>query len=127
MTITSFTDLKAWQESHKFVLMIYQYTKKFPREEIFALTQQLQKAGVSISSNIAEGFSRNTKNDKAHFYHIALGSLTETQNQILIARDIGYLLPEEYEDLKQQSITASKLLNGLIKSALARSAMSTVP
>lgn len=120
MSISSFNDLTAWQEAHKYVLMIYKYTKKFPQEEMFGLTQQIRRAAVSISSNIAEGFSRQSKKEKAQFYHTSLGSLTETQNQLLIARDINYISSEEYNIIHNQSITVSKLLNGLIKSVISR-------
>lgn len=120
MSISSFNDLTAWQEAHKYVLMIYKCTKKFPQEEMFGLTQQIRRAAVSISSNIAEGFSRQSKKEKAQFYHTSLGSLTETQNQLLIARDITYISSEEYAIIHSQSITVSKLLNGLIKSVISR-------
>ena len=113
--IRSFTDLGAWKESHKLVLIIYEQTKKFPHEEIFGLTSQIRRAAVSISSNIAEGFSRQTYKDKLHFYSIALGSLTEVQNQLLIARDILYLLSEDFTKAANQTIIVSKTMNGLIR------------
>lgn len=115
-TITSFTDLNAWQEGHKLAVSIYAKTKKFPKEELFGLTNQLRRAGVSITSNIAEGFSRNSYPDKLQFYSISLGSLTEVQSQLLIARDIGYLETQEFDEIAKQAVIASKLLNGLIKS-----------
>jgi four helix bundle protein len=80
-----------WKEGHKLVVMIYKATKRFPKDELFGLTNQIRRAAVSITSNIAEGFSRNTFKDKTNFYAIALGSLTETQNQLLVARDVGYM------------------------------------
>jgi len=86
--IKSFMDLDAWKEGHRLVLEIYQITKKFPREELFGLTNQLRRAAVSFTSNIAEGFSRNSYKEKLQFYSMALGSLTEIQNQLLISRDI---------------------------------------
>ena len=85
--ITSFTKVRAWQEGHKLVLMVYEVTKNFPKEEMFGLVNQLRRAAVSITSNIAEGFSRKTYGEKLQFYCIALGSLTEVQNQILIAKE----------------------------------------
>lgn len=115
--IKSFTDLDAWKEGHKLVLMIYELTKKFPKEEIFGLVIQIRRAVVSITSNIAEGFSRQSYKDKLHFYVIALGSLTETQNQLLIARDLKYYTPEEFDKVAQQTIKVSKILNGLIRSS----------
>ena len=113
--IRSFTDLNTWKEGHKLVLMIYAATKKFPKEEIFGLVMQIRRAAISFTSNIAEGFSRNSYKEKLQFYSIALGSLTEVQNQLLIARDIGYLSQKEFGDIAQQTVEVSKVTNGLIK------------
>ncbi|MEK7546779.1 MAG: four helix bundle protein [Patescibacteria group bacterium] len=113
--IKSFTDLEVWRESHKLVLMIYGLTKSFPREETFGLISQLRRAAVSITSNIAEGFSRHSAKEKIQFYSISHGSLTELQNQILIARDIKYINSEDFDNLSKQSIVVHKLLNAFIK------------
>ncbi len=113
--IKSFTDLLAWQESHKLVLLIYGLTKQFPKEELFGLTNQIRRASVSITSNIAEGFSRHSYKEKIQFYYIALGSVTEVQNQILIAKDISYVTPDDFNSVATLSITANKLINGMIK------------
>lgn len=75
--IKSFTDLTVWKEAHELVLLIYSLTKDFPKEELFGLVTQIRRAVVSITSNIAEGFSRNSYKEKAQFYAMALGSLTE--------------------------------------------------
>lgn len=72
--ITSFTDLEAWRIGHSLVLRIYKATKLFPREEQFGLISQMQRAAVSITSNIAEGFSRRGAKEKIQFYYLALGS-----------------------------------------------------
>jgi len=112
--IQSFTDLLVWQESHKLVLMIYQATKNFPKEELFGLTSQLRRAAVSITSNIAEGFSRQGYKEKLQFYYMALGSLTESQNQLLIAKDLNYLEQIEFNKIAKQSISVHKLLNGFV-------------
>lgn len=114
--IESFTDLNAWKEAHKLALMIYKMTKDFPKEELFALTSQIKRAVVSVASNIAEGFSRRTLPDKKQFFTTALGSLTETQSQLLLARDLGYLPKEKFTEAANQSVIVSKLVNGLIKS-----------
>ncbi len=111
--IRSFTDLKAWQEAHKLVLMVYEITKRFPRDEIFGLTNQMRRAAVSVTSNIAEGFSRTTNKDKAQFYSISLGSLTELQNQLLIGRDVKYVVEKEFPEIAKQTVLVSKLVNGL--------------
>ena len=113
--ITSFKDLNAWKEGHALVLMVYQSTKSFPKEELFGLTSQVRRCAVSITSNIAEGFSRQSYKEKVQFYSIALGSITELQNQLIIANDVGYISTSIFQDLEQQLITAHKILNGLIK------------
>lgn len=114
--IRSFTDLDAWKEGHKLVLQVYVVTKEFPKDEIYGLTNQLRRCAVSITSNIAEGFSRQTYKDKAQFYSISLGSVTELQNQILIARDVGYLSKEKFREIADQSVKVNKIINGLLKS-----------
>ena len=115
--IKSFTDLNAWKEGHKLVLMIYEITKDFPKEEIFGLTSQIRRCAVSITSNIAEGFSRQSYKEKVRFYSIALGSITELQNQLLIAKDVGYITKEQFQDIAEQSVKVHKITNGLIKSS----------
>jgi len=113
--IKSFTDLNAWREAHKLALMVYKATKDFPKEEIFGLVNQTRRAAVSINSNIAEGFSRQSYSEKIQFYSITQGSNTELQNQLLIAKDVGYLSQASFNELANQSIAAHKLINGLIK------------
>lgn len=115
--IQSFQDLRVWQEAHKLAVSIYKITKTFPKEELFGLTNQIRRAAVSISSNISEGFGRETMKDRIHFYIISLGSLNETQNQLLIAKDVGYLGEENWNELAEQTIIVSKMLNGLIKAS----------
>jgi len=114
--IKSFTDLNAWKEGHKLVLLIYNATKKFPQEEKFGLISQLRRAAISITSNIAEGFSRQSRKEKIQFYYTSLGSLTEVQNQILIAKDLKYIKTERFNKVAEQSVIVNKLLNGLVKS-----------
>ena len=115
--IKSFTDLNAWKEGHKLVLMIYDITKQFPKEEMFGLVSQIRRCAVSITSNIAEGFSRLSYKEKARFYSISLGSITELQNQILIAKDVNYITKEQFQNIAKQSIKVHKITNGLIKSS----------
>lgn len=113
-------DLNAWKEGHKLVLYIYKVTGRFPQNEQFGLINQMRRASVSITSNIAEGFSRNTSRDKIQFYCVAQGSLTELQNQLVIAEDIGYIAHDSFQKLFDQSITVHKIINGLIKSLKSR-------
>lgn len=114
--IKSFTDLIAWQEGHKIVLMTYKLTARFPKEELFCLVNQIRRCVISITSNIAEGFSRQSYKEKIQFYSISLGSLSEFQNQILIAKDLKYITFEEFQEIAKKSIEISKLVHGLIKS-----------
>jgi four helix bundle protein len=113
--IRSFRDLDAWKEGHRLVLEIYKTTKSFPKEEIFGLSNQLRRSAVSITSNIAEGFSRKSLKEKIQFYSMAKASNTELQNQLLIARDVGYLNEEKFKQLEEQSIRVNKLISGLIR------------
>jgi len=78
--IESFTDLIVWQEGHSLVIKIYCVTKNFPKEEIFSLINQMKRAAISITSNIAEGFGRQTLKEKIQFYYMSQGSLTESKN-----------------------------------------------
>lgn len=75
----------------------------------------MRRCAVSITSNIAEGFSRQSYKDKIKFYSISQGSLTELQNQLLISKDIGLLNSERFQEIAQQTITTNKILSGLIK------------
>lgn len=114
-TIKSFTDIIAWQKSHVLTVAVYKLTKQFPKGEMFGITLQLRRACVSITSNIAEGFGRGSIKEKTHFYKIALGSILEVQNQLLIARDVGYLSRDDFHRLAALATEASKLTQGLKK------------
>lgn len=114
--IQKFTDLLAWQEAHKFVLVLYKATESFPSREMFGLTNQMRRAAVSITSNIAEGFGRRTEKEKMRFYDISIGSLNEIRSQLFLSRDLMYLQPEQFDSLDKQLEAAHRLLNGLIRS-----------
>jgi|SRR5581483_4753225 len=118
MTVASkrFTDLRVWQESHGLSLDIYEFTKKFPLSERYMLVNQLRRAAVSVTSNIAEGFNRFSAKEKIHFYSISLGSVSEIHSQLMLARDLGYLAAEDYERAEQKIEIVHKALAALIKS-----------
>ncbi|MEK7516509.1 MAG: four helix bundle protein [Patescibacteria group bacterium] len=118
--IRVFTDLDAWKEGHTLVLMVYKGTATFPKEETFGLVSQMRRCVVSITSNIAEGFSRQSYKEKAHFYSMAQGSVTELQNQLFIAKDVGYLTKERFQEMADQATKVHKIINGLIKMSKAR-------
>ncbi len=113
--IKEFTDLVAWQEAHALVVLLYEETANFPTDERFGLTNQMRRAAVSITSNIAEGFGRQGYKEKIQFYYIAHGSLVELKNQILIAKDVGYLPASSQQKLFDQLAVSHRLLQGLIK------------
>jgi len=113
--ISSFRDLNAWKESYRLTIMIYKITKVFPEDERFGLISQLRRAAVSVSSNIAEGFSRQSKKEKIQFYFMANSSLVEVQNQLLISKGLGYINQDNLGFIINQTTLVQKLINGLIK------------
>jgi four helix bundle protein len=115
--IRNFTDLEAWRVSHRLVMEVYLLTKKYPKDELFALTSQSRRAAVSAAANIAEGFGRNTRPDKIHFYAMARSSLIELQSHLLIGRDLGFISDKECTDCIATAEWAAKLINGLERAA----------
>ena len=89
-TAKSFRDLLVWGKDHEFVLGVYRYTSRFPRQETYGLSLQMRRAAVSIPANIAEGFIRRGKTEKARFMNIAEGSLEECRYYLILAQDLGY-------------------------------------
>jgi four helix bundle protein len=106
-------DLDAWKFSIKFVEEIYKISSFFPKEEIYSLTSQIRRASVSIPSNIAEGASRQSNKEFIQFLYISLGSLSEVETQLIIAKNLGYI--DGYDSVEKQMITIRKIILGLIK------------
>jgi four helix bundle protein len=111
--IEKFEDLIAWQKSRELVKQIYKVTEKEDFSKDFGLKKQIQRAGVSIMSNIAEGFDRFRPNEFHQFLSIAKGSCAEVRSQLYIANDIGYLTEDEFNQLKSAAEEVSKIINGL--------------
>ncbi len=86
----TFTDLLVWQKAHQFVLSVYRFTDCFPQKEIYGLASQFRRAAVSIPANIAEGFRKRSKSDKARFMNIAQGSLEECRYYTILSGDLKY-------------------------------------
>lgn len=118
--ITSFTQLRSWQNAKDFAVHIYKIAGSLPATEKFGLASQLQRASVSIAANIAEGFSRNTAKEKINFYSMALGSLTEVQSHLYIAQALEFINTETTEVLIDETIDLHKMINGLKKTAIGR-------
>lgn len=112
MGAKTFADLEVWKKSHVWVLAVYRLTEQFPKHELFGLTSQLRRAAVSVPANIAEGFKKNSKADKARFYNIAQGSLEECRYYFILSRDLGY---GEAHDLTIALDEISRMLDGYIR------------
>lgn len=114
--IKSYKELLIWQKGIRIVLQVYQLTQSFPKEEIYALTSQLKRASVSIPSNIAEGFGRQTDKSFNHFLNISRGSLNEIETQLIIAKELGFIDNENfYNDLLFLLEEESKMINAFAK------------
>ena len=112
----TFRDLIVWQKAHEFVLAVYRFTEGFPRHELYGLSAQMQRAAVSIPANIAEGFRKRGKPDKARFMKIAEGSIEESRYYLILAQDLGYGSAETLSNLLEE---VSKLLNSYAHAILA--------
>ena len=113
-TARNFRDYPVWQQAVEYATKIYQITAEMPYFEKKGLCDQLQRAVVSISSNIAEGSARPSDSDFAHFLDMALGSAYEVETQLLISKNIGYLNLDIYEQLLDELISIEKQLAGFI-------------
>ena len=116
MPIQSYRDLIVWQKAMELVRLVYDLTRKFPKEELFGLSMQIRRAVVSIPSNIAEGQGRHSTKEFLHHLAFAYGSLMETETQTLIAETQLYITADESRKVMALSAEEGRLLNGLIGS-----------
>jgi len=110
-----FRQLKVWEQSHRLTLKIYELTKTFPKEELFALTNQMRRASSSIPANIAEGCGRSGNKEYAYFLQIATGSIYELDYHILLARDLKYLNIVSYDELYNEIDSLKRQLAVLLR------------
>ena len=110
-----FRTLKVWQKAHQFALAVYKVTKDFPREELYRLTSQIRRSSMSIPTNIAEGTGRFTDKDFARFLQISMGSASEAEYQLLLARDLGFISNEKYVPLQAQIVEIKKMLASFLR------------
>jgi len=108
-----FERLTVWQNSRLLAIRIYKITRSYPNDEKFGLVNQIRRAVISVSSNIAEGSSRNTAKDQAHFYNTAFGSLMEVLSQLVISLDLEYITETEYNEIRDLLEKVSNQLNSL--------------
>lgn len=113
-TARNFREYKVWQDAVAYATEVYKVTATLPYFERKGLCDQLQRAVVSISSNIAEGSARPSDADFAHFLDTALGSAYEVETQLLIAKNVGYIQEEQYENLKATVINIEQQITNLI-------------
>jgi four helix bundle protein len=112
----SFRDLKVWHRAVELSVAVYQFTEKFPKSEMFGLSNQLRRASVSVASNIAEGYGRGTKRDYLNFLAIARGSNSEVQTQLVIARKLSLGLEADLNIAEGLTIEVGKMLTSLMRS-----------
>jgi four helix bundle protein len=113
---THWRNLKVWQKTHELVLKIYRLTQEFPKHELYGVADQLKRAACSVPANIVEGQSRNTTREYLQFLFNARGSIEEVRYFLLLSKDLGFATAEDYETLETDYESASKMLNGLIRS-----------
>ncbi len=111
-----YRNLIVWEKADELAFQVYLVTKNFPKSEMFTLVPQIRRAVISVPANIVEGYSRSSKKEKAQFYTIARGSLTEVEYYIDFSFRLGYFSEEEYSKLVNLREEVGRLLNGLIKS-----------
>ena len=112
----SFEELVVWQKAHEFVLGVYKLTATFPKQETYGLTSQMRRSAMSVAANIAEGFRKRGKADKARFMNTAEGSVEESHYYLILARDLGY---GDTESLMRTLDEVSRLLNAYSGAILA--------
>jgi four helix bundle protein len=110
-----FRQLKVWEKAHQLALAVYKVTKGFPKEELYGLTSQIRRSSMSIPTNIAEGCGRNTDAEFARFLQISMGSASETEYQLILARDLEFLSKKAHEKLHMDVEEVKRMLASLLK------------
>lgn len=110
-----FRSLKVWEKSHELTLRIYKVTETFPRQELYGITSQIQRAAVSIPTNIAEGCGKDSDAELKRYCLIAMGSSSELEYLLLLANELSYLQEDNYQELQNLLIETRKMLNAFIQ------------
>ena len=114
-TVKNFKDLNVWRMSRELVTDIYRLCAKFPSNEKYGLASQMQRAAVSIPSNIAEGFDRKSNKEFEQFLSIARGSVAELNTQLIIANDLGLIDDNDFKSIEKRTIEVHKMINSFLK------------
>ena len=109
-----FREIKVWEKAHRLTLEIYKATSKFPREEMYGLTSQMRRSSSSIAANIAEGFGSGGNTELARFLQIGMGSASELEYHILLARDLNLMTKIIYGQLQEQLVEVKRMLAALL-------------
>ena len=118
--IRTHKDLKIWQRSVALVTRGYAITEKFPKSEMWGLTNQIRRASVSVPSNIAEGSGRRSAKELVQFLHIASGSLAELETQFIIAKNLGFIANNEYSEIEQEIHEIIRMISAMSKSIMSK-------
>lgn len=110
----TFEEITAWQKSHALAVELYRISNSSELAKDFALKDQMRRSAISVPSNIAEGYERNSDRQFYYFLNVAKASAGELRSQFLLAFDLGYIQPSEYTKLKEQSLEVSRLIAGLM-------------
>ena len=114
--VKSFEDLLVWKRSHSIVVKLYRVTKKFPKEELYGITNQIRRAAVSVPNNIAEGFGRHSTKELIQYLIQARGSIQELKYLIILSRELSYIADQEETFFIKEINEIGKMLNGMINS-----------
>ncbi len=110
-----FRSLKVWEKAHALTLAIYKSTENFPKQEMYALTSQIQRAAVSIPTNIAEGCGKDSDAELKRYFVISMGSASELEYLLILARDLGYLPENTFRSMTNDLVEVRKMLNAFIQ------------
>jgi four helix bundle protein len=113
--VQDFHELIVWRKAHEFTLQVYKITKRFPKEELYGITDQIRRASVSIPANIAEGCGKDSRADFARYIQIAIGSSSEVEYFILLARDLSFLNNDEFNEFSIKITEIKRMLSSLRK------------
>ena len=114
--IRDYKDLEVWQRAISLCKPVYTVTASFPKDERFGLTSQIRKATVSVSANIAEGWGRGTRQDYCRFVRIARGSAAEVESELMAARELGFVKPDQLSDIFDEITAIRRMLQALVRS-----------
>jgi four helix bundle protein len=113
--VKDFRSLKVWEKAHELVLKVYKATDSFPKHELYGVTSQIRRAAVSVPTNIAEGCGKDSDGELKRYFLIAMGSASELEYLLILARDLNYLKDEAYREMQSQLVEIRKMLNAFIQ------------